>query len=26
MIREWNSQLAKASWWHRERWHHWPNV
>jgi len=22
MVQEWNSQLAKASWCQRERWHH----
>jgi len=22
MINKWNSQLAKSSWYQRERWHH----
>jgi len=26
MAQEWNSQLANASWCHRERWHHLPHV
>jgi len=22
MVKEWNSQHSKASWYQRERWHH----
>jgi len=24
MVQQWNSQLAKASWCQRKRWHHLP--